>query len=154
MALRPYHEPPTESRRPFTLRAADGRGSPPPPVGARWLVPVSARQRDALRRATSLLERLDGFVDDAQVLTALVEACPPADGAAADAVDGGSAAVLTARQREILILMASGLGTEDIAGRLFLSRSTVRNHVARILRQLGCHSRLAAVARAREQGLI
>jgi ATP/maltotriose-dependent transcriptional regulator MalT len=61
---------------------------------------------------------------------------------------------LTAREREVLALFAEGLGTDDAAGRLSISRVTVRNHAQRILAKLGVHSRLAAVARGRQSGLL
>ncbi len=61
---------------------------------------------------------------------------------------------LTRRQLEILRLVADGVSTGQIAGRLYLSRATVRNHVAAALRALGAHSRLEAVAVARRDGLI
>jgi DNA-binding CsgD family transcriptional regulator len=43
---------------------------------------------------------------------------------------------LSRREMEVLQLLASGLRTSEIASRLFISRSTVRNHVQRILRKL------------------
>lgn len=61
---------------------------------------------------------------------------------------------LTAREREVLALFAEGLGTDAAARRLAISRVTVRNHSQRILAKLGVHSRLAAVARGRETGLL
>jgi DNA-binding NarL/FixJ family response regulator len=62
--------------------------------------------------------------------------------------------VLTARQLEILGYLADGLNTKQIAERLWLSRATVRNHVSGIFLGLECHSRLEAVAKARQLGLI
>jgi DNA-binding CsgD family transcriptional regulator len=59
---------------------------------------------------------------------------------------------LTSRQVEILSLLEDGHTTDDIAQRLWLSRATVRNHVARTLRALGAHSRIQAVAVARRLG--
>jgi len=56
---------------------------------------------------------------------------------------------LTAQERAILDLLMIGLSTADIAARLFISRTTVQNHVAHILAKLGVHSRLEAVALAR-----
>lgn len=56
---------------------------------------------------------------------------------------------LTPRQSEILRLLEQGRSTEQIAEELHLSRETVRNHVRHILRALGVHSRLEAVALAR-----
>lgn len=61
---------------------------------------------------------------------------------------------LTNREREILGLFEEGLGTDAIARRLGISRVTVRNHSQRILAKLGVHSRLAAVARGRRDGLL
>jgi PAS domain S-box-containing protein len=60
---------------------------------------------------------------------------------------------LTPRQTEVLSLLEHGLSTEQIAERLHLSRETVRNHIRGILRRLGVHSRLEAVAIARREGL-
>jgi DNA-binding NarL/FixJ family response regulator len=60
---------------------------------------------------------------------------------------------LTAREREILDLMATGIGNHEIARRLVLSEKTVRNNVATILTKLAVPSRAAAIARARDAGL-
>jgi DNA-binding NarL/FixJ family response regulator len=60
---------------------------------------------------------------------------------------------LTRREREILNLLAEGIGTEGICRMIAVSRVTVRNHVQRILGKLGAHSRLEAVARARREGI-
>ena len=60
---------------------------------------------------------------------------------------------LTRRQREILYLLVEGVRARQIAARLTLSETTVRNHIAAILRELGTHSQLEAVARARELAL-
>jgi PAS domain S-box-containing protein len=61
---------------------------------------------------------------------------------------------LTAREREVLTLLAQGQGTEEIAGTLIVSPATVRNHAQNILNKLGVHSRLEAVAYAYQNGLI
>lgn len=60
---------------------------------------------------------------------------------------------LTRRQREILYLLVEGVRVKQIASRLTLSETTVRNHVRAILRELGAHSQLEAVARARTLSL-
>lgn len=62
--------------------------------------------------------------------------------------------VLTPRQRQILLLLEEGRSTQEIAGELFLSVSTVRNHIKELLRKVGAHSRLEAVAKAKQAGLI
>jgi PAS domain S-box-containing protein len=56
---------------------------------------------------------------------------------------------LTPRQVEVLRLLEQGRSTKQIAAELHLSTETVRNHVRRLLRALGAHSRLEAVAAAR-----
>lgn len=53
---------------------------------------------------------------------------------------------LTPRQGEVLHLLAEGRSTDQIAGELQISVETVRNHVRTLLRVLGVHSRLEAVA--------
>lgn len=60
---------------------------------------------------------------------------------------------LTARQREVLTMLADGKQARAIALELHLSEMTVRNHIRAILRELDCPSQLAAVARARRLGL-
>ena len=61
---------------------------------------------------------------------------------------------LTPRQGEILELLAEGIPAKVIASRLQLSETTVRNHIRGILTQLGCHSQLEAVAKARRLGIV
>ena len=56
---------------------------------------------------------------------------------------------LTPRQVEVLRLLEQGRSTKQIAAELHLSTETVRNHVRRLFRALGVHSRLEAVAAAR-----
>jgi len=53
---------------------------------------------------------------------------------------------LTPRQAEVLELLERGKSTKQIAQELHLSIETVRNHVRRLLRAVGAHSRLEAVA--------
>ena len=78
----------------------------------------------------------------------------PDDRPAAPSVAAGGAASLTRREREVLGLMASGIGTREAAVHLGVTRATVRNHVQSILGKLGAHSRLQAVALARRQHLL
>jgi DNA-binding CsgD family transcriptional regulator/tetratricopeptide (TPR) repeat protein len=60
---------------------------------------------------------------------------------------------LTARELEVLALVAQGLRNADIADRLFLSPKTVDHHVSAILRKLGVHTRGQASAEAGRLGL-
>lgn len=61
---------------------------------------------------------------------------------------------LTGREVEVLQLVAEGLTNAAIAERLVVSLHTVRNHVARISRKLGAHSKLEALSIALRQGLV
>lgn len=53
---------------------------------------------------------------------------------------------LTSREREVLLLLCQGAGTQEIATRLSISRATVRNHIRSVLSKLGVHTRLEAVS--------
>jgi DNA-binding CsgD family transcriptional regulator len=59
---------------------------------------------------------------------------------------------LTAREREVLDYMVSGLGRTEIASRLGLSVNTVRTHTQNLIAKLGVHSSLEAVALALQNG--
>jgi two-component system, NarL family, response regulator DevR len=61
---------------------------------------------------------------------------------------------LTPRERQILDMMASGMDNREIAVRLGISYTTVRSHVRSLLDKLGARSKLEAVARASDWGLI
>ena len=61
---------------------------------------------------------------------------------------------LTAREREVLVLLARGTSTDGIAKALALSAHTVHTHVRSILHKLNAHSRLQAVSTARALELI
>ena len=60
---------------------------------------------------------------------------------------------LTPREREVLGLISHGLSDIDIADKLRLTRSTVRNHVATLYSKIGVHSRSSAIVWARERGI-
>jgi DNA-binding NarL/FixJ family response regulator len=61
---------------------------------------------------------------------------------------------LTPRERDLLRLLVEGLDNRTIAERLGIRYVTVRGHLRNLLLKLDAHSRLEAVARATELGLI
>ncbi|MBS1769860.1 MAG: response regulator transcription factor [Acidobacteria bacterium] len=67
---------------------------------------------------------------------------------------GVSETELTAREREVLKLLATGQTSPSIAKDLHISRNTADNHIQHILKKLNAHSRLEAVRRAELAGLI
>jgi len=60
-------------------------------------------------------------------------------------------ASLTPREREVLVCLAQGVGRRDVARHLHMSPNTVRTHVQNLMRKLGVHSMLEAVALTRSQ---
>ncbi len=61
---------------------------------------------------------------------------------------------LTAREKEVLRLMADGVSSRDIAGKLGISYATVRTHIRSLGAKLGVHSKVQAIVKARELALL
>ena len=80
-------------------------------------------------------------------LDALAEFYPPRSGTS------GAFPALTAREREVLELIAQGLDNAQIAARLDLSEKTVRNNITHIFDKIAVESRSQAIVLARENGL-
>jgi DNA-binding NarL/FixJ family response regulator len=93
----------------------------------------------APRVTRRLLERFAGQLPDG-----------PEDSAKQDS----RLALLTNREREVLAEVAQGLSNAEIARRMYLSESTVKTHVGRILPKLGLRDRVQAVIMAYEAGVV
>jgi DNA-binding NarL/FixJ family response regulator len=93
---------------------------------------------------------------DADELVARVRRVVPRPAAAAPSqpVRPDSCADLTARERQVLKLLAGGLAPQEIAGELSISAKTVATHIQHVLTKLGVPSRIQAVAIAHSAGLL
>lgn len=110
---------------------------------------VSAARRDGTRVRVAVssvpLKDVDGRVIGSFGLGHVLGAVePPSDAAPS----------LRPRERETLTLIAAGCSTAQMAAQMGIAQETVRNHVKRVLRTLGASSRVEAVAKARQLGLI
>jgi DNA-binding NarL/FixJ family response regulator len=79
-------------------------------------------------------------------LHTLLPADPPPDQLAVDGADTDRFAQLTPRERQTLLLLAGGCDHHAIARKLIVSPHTARTHIHNVLKKLGVHSRLEAVA--------
>ncbi len=109
---------------------------------------------DRRRSEAQLFEAIEAVMRDTSwfsrtVIERLVQLRQP-DGRAASA----ALSDLTRREAELLGLISAGLSDAQIAARLSLSRSTVRNHVGTIYGKIDVHSRSAAIVWARERGVL
>jgi len=111
-------------------------------------VAVLARQSDARELLAALGAIAAGLVVlDGSLRDALAPAAPAPPGAT-------RAEALTARERQVLAMLASGLSNRRIAGRLAISENTVKAHVAAILAKLGAATRTEAVTLGLRLGLV
>ena len=84
----------------------------------------------------------------------LIEAYVAQPSAAAPAAGLAGLAELTAREREVLALVAAGLSNHEIAERLVVSPLTAKTHVSRVLMKCGARDRAQLVVLAYESGLV
>jgi DNA-binding NarL/FixJ family response regulator len=99
---------------------------------------------DAVRLARSGIAQFDSLAAGRLASALARHPAPAADGASP----------LTAREVDVLRLIARGATNREIAGRLFLSEGTVKNHISRILTRLGLRDRTQAAIYARDHGLL
>ncbi|MEA3335764.1 MAG: LuxR C-terminal-related transcriptional regulator [Chloroflexota bacterium] len=106
-----------------------------------------------LFRDASQIKQQEQFTRE---ITSVVQALdqPPSVSPVAPQTTDTAPSNLTAREQEVLVLMAHGLSTGEISSTLSISSSTTRNHIQNILQKLRVHSRAAAVAYAYEHGLL
>jgi DNA-binding NarL/FixJ family response regulator len=110
------------------------------------------RLHDDVRRAGW---RLVDRVEDADVVLGPAAEWPaPRPAAADDPLDDPPVEDLTARERDVLALLADGLGNRDIAHALGITEHTVKFHLGAIFGKLGATTRTEAVRRALRLGLV
>ena len=107
--------------------------------GARGYI-LKEAPHETLLRAIEKVAAGETFVDPA-LMSALTQ-------------NRGSTDVLTAREREILQLLADGMSNADVAAQLFISQETVKSHVRHILTKLEADTRTQAVAIALRDAMI
>ncbi|MSO95192.1 MAG: response regulator transcription factor [Thermoleophilia bacterium] len=107
--------------------------------GARGYI-LKEAPHETLLRAIEKVAAGETFVDPA-LMSALTES-------------RGSTDVLTAREREVLQLLADGMSNADVAAQLFISQETVKSHVRHILTKLEADTRTQAVAIALRDAMI
>jgi len=117
-------------------------------AGARGYVLKGARRTELLRAIRSVVagEAILGAGIAGRLVGYLAGATPPAPATAAFPE-------LTAREREILELIAAGRSNAEITSHLVLSPKTVRNHVSSVFAKLGVANRAEAIVRGRQGGL-
>jgi DNA-binding NarL/FixJ family response regulator len=106
---------------------------------------------EELVHAIRVVERGDALIAPS-ITKRLIEEIsqrPAQQGAAPEALES-----LTQRELEVLQLMARGLSNHEIAQELFVSDTTVKTHVGRVLMKLGLRDRVQAVVLAYESGVV
>lgn len=110
----------------------------------------AALEREAARKT---FEELGAFPDLTALEATAAHVCGETSPSGRDAAPAGGAHGLSARELEVLVLVASGLTNKDIARKLFVSKKTVDRHLSNIFVKLDVPSRAAATTWAHRNGL-
>jgi len=115
---------------------------------------ASAEQIEAAIRAVHAGQtHLDPAVQE-RLVTAVISYAPAdADASAGPGLERRPPGGLTAREAEVLTLLAAGLSNAEIGQRLYLSHATVKTHINRIFAKTGARDRAQAVRYAYQHGL-
>ena len=106
---------------------------------------------DLVRRVVPDVKLLNGDITDlASLLRAFGEAISPAPSDAASPL----VEPLSAREHEVLRLLARGRTNQEIAGELSVAATTAKKHISNLIGKLGARNRTEAVARARALRLL
>jgi DNA-binding NarL/FixJ family response regulator len=117
-------------------------------AGASGFVLKDSSAEDLIR-AVLAVAKGDSFLDSAvtsRVLATYRKATPPSRGT--------TLAELTAREADVLKLIAQGRSNSEIAAELFISGVTVKSHIGRIFVKLGLRDRAAAIVYAYDNGIV
>jgi DNA-binding NarL/FixJ family response regulator len=109
---------------------------------------------DARRRGLAELQRLGAHTAARRIARALRERGARDVSRGPRTATRENPAGLTARELEVVALLAEGLRNAEIAGRLFVSEKTAAHHVSAVLRKLGVSSRSQAAAEAARLGIV
>jgi DNA-binding NarL/FixJ family response regulator len=133
----------------LTESDADERVLPALRAGAGGLLLDDAGP-DELRRAIETVARGDAHLSPAVTRRVIAELSADPEPVAPE---GSAVGGLTAREREVVALVAMGLSNEEIAQRLVVSPATSRTHVSRAMVKLGARDRAQLVVYAYQTGL-
>lgn len=95
------------------------------------------------------VHRGESLIRDGESIRLVQAASASSASAREEAIDA-----LSARERELFLLLAKGLGNAEIASATYLSEATVKSHVRAILQKLDLRSRVQVVVYAYENGLV
>jgi DNA-binding NarL/FixJ family response regulator len=127
-------------------------------LGVRSEIIVLAHHDTEMNRAVAAHVRARGYVSRAEAGApgALSSTIMRVLSGKAEVVqaDGVVEPSLTARERDVLLALSSGLQVDQIARELMIATSTARGYVQQVYRKLGVHSRAQAVDEAERQGLL